>query len=882
MYHNSFLDSKRYSKLHIENNSDVRNINLAPFIVEGGSVFKKKSFFLGSLVLGDNFREQEGQLVYRNGEFMGYNGEKWLSFTRENLWKDGENVLYVEGQRIGINRINPRKMLEVGGDAMIEKKLEVGGLILCGEGLYLREQQGRRKPGMLRFWENNFEGFNGEKWVRFGEQLNEEKEEQNNEVDLENVQRLELKDCPLIFKNRLKSYLWYDWEKQSYNMGRLHEGNLELIKRDNLWINNLKLDGDIEMQGKGTIRNVINPTKDDEVATKGYVDMVSQGLQNYMFVDFLCLEVDVVVSEKEDNLEIYLKRDIGNIVEGKLLGILMAERACICEVIGKGERILVKFLSSVQTPAKLCIKDGRYGNSEYFVYDIEDKIGYLQVNGMETLEYDGCLLRIGKKIKLNFDDIFEEKNEKLKLKYEFIDNNYLGEKCISSNNLMDKIVEARHLKDKVIGEEHILDGCITGLHIGEKTLGGKHMRDGFLKNNHFSAGIITDRELGNECVGMTNLKAKSILSKHMTKDAVNNENIKDLSIERRHLTNNLLDSVHIGEGIIMGNHLVSKVIESRHLGDGIITTVNLCENLIEGKHINEKGIEGRHLGIGIVEGLHIREDSVGNAHIKEQSVGEKHIIRSSIMDWHINDGQIRRQHLEEGCIDGSKLLERVIVSRHLSEQVVGQEHLRRGCVGGNHIISGSIDDRHLVNFSIKGNKLMEGIITETKLVDGCVSTGKIRDKSITNDKLKLSFIKMDVDPIFVCPQIVNLGDTLHLGLNSNYMIPKRRDGIVEFMGSVRFGEEGSGQTMEVNMEMDVKGNMKVNGEDIMIIGEVKGVVRGIKVDMGKWVKCDGKRVRRSDYYELYEKMGDIKEDGDEFYLPDIKQEGIDYYVRFKN
>ena len=62
MYHNSFLESKRYAKLHIENNGDVRNMDLAPFIVEGGSVFKKRSYFLRSIIIGDDNKQLEGQL----------------------------------------------------------------------------------------------------------------------------------------------------------------------------------------------------------------------------------------------------------------------------------------------------------------------------------------------------------------------------------------------------------------------------------------------------------------------------------------------------------------------------------------------------------------------------------------------------------------------------------------------------------------------------------------------------------------------------------------------------------------------------------------------------------------------------------------------------
>ena len=148
--------------------------------------------------------------------------------------------------------------------------------------------------------------------------------------------------------------------------------------------------------------------------------------------------------------------------------------------------------------------------------------------------------------------------------------------------------------------------------------------------------------------------------------------------------------------------------------------------------------------------------------------------------------------------------------------------------------------------------------------------------------MKLPFIRLELDSIFMGPKMVNLGETLSLSLNGNYMIPKRRDGVVEFMGSVRFGEQGGGQKMEINMDMEMNGEVKIGGEKVKEMGEIRGFVKGKKMNkefLEKWIKCDGKRVRRSDYFELYEIM-DKNEEEDEFYLPDIKVDGIDYYVRY--
>ena len=884
MYHNSFLESKRYAKLHIENNLEVRNQNLAPFIVEGGSVFKKQSFFLGSLVIGDHFGEKEGQIVYRNGEFMGYNGAQWRSFTRENLWMEGsEGVITTEGRRIGINKINPKKTLEVGGDAVIDKKLHIGDILSCNNGIVLAENQTKKRSGMIRFWENRFEGFNGEKWVNFCGTLEAPAAAASPEIDFGSIQAIGLLNCPLSFKqgDSNKTHIWFDWEKECYHMGRLLEGNMELVRRDNLHIRELSLDGDIIMNGKSTIRNVADPQNGDEVATKRYVDTISQGLQNYMFVRFLLFEEDAEMLETQ--VTIRLRRDVGDISKfpGAIIGVILKTGATLLEVIEVQEASILrmKYLQEIQTPAKLCVQEGRYGNSEYFVFDKNDEIGYLQVNGIENLEYGGCIQRKGKKVELAVAALLFQSSPELDIKEGAISAKYLGNGVISGNHLSEGCVRAPNLANEAIENRHLSKGIINGSNIEEKTINAKHLKEGCIKTSHMGAGIITDHELSSECIHMTHLKAAIILQKHLTKNSIAGENLMDGIVERRHLLDKIILTPHLNDEIILSNHIANAQITERHLTPGIIQEAHIQQGQIRSVHIREREITGAHLAVGSIDGLLIKEESIGAGNIKEQSIFPRHLTRACIGDWNIGDGQIKGRHMENESIDGAKLSNGAIMDRHIQPQSISSEHIKRGAINGNHLAMSSIDEKHIGNSSIKTTKLMDGAVTETKLGENSVTTNKIKDKTITNDKLKLPFLKIETDAMFIAPKLVHLGETLQIGLNQNYMIPRKRDGIVEFMGAVRFGEEGSGQTMEVHMELDVRGKMRVAGENLFFPGEIRTVAKGVKMDEKRWLLCDGKRVKRSQYYELYRAMEEKNEDGDDFYLPDIKHEAMEYYIR---
>jgi hypothetical protein len=85
--------------------------------------------------------------------------------------------------------------------------------------------------------------------------------------------------------------------------------------------------------------------------------------------------------------------------------------------------------------------------------------------------------------------------------------------------------------------------------------------------------------------------------------------------------------------------------------------------------------------------------------------------------------------------------------------------------------------------------------------------------------------------------------------------------------------------MEINVPVEFKG-----GEKLHYIGEIIGMYRGVRLEesfLKKWVKCDGSSVRKCDYYDLYIRMGVDDSGEDNFDLPKIGNDAIEYFIRFQ-
>ena len=67
---NKLLESKKFNKIHIDNSNPIQSLTIAPFINEGGSIFKKDAIFLESIIIGNSKKEIPGTLSFKNNEFL--------------------------------------------------------------------------------------------------------------------------------------------------------------------------------------------------------------------------------------------------------------------------------------------------------------------------------------------------------------------------------------------------------------------------------------------------------------------------------------------------------------------------------------------------------------------------------------------------------------------------------------------------------------------------------------------------------------------------------------------------------------------------------------------------------------------------------------------
>lgn len=808
MYQNKFLESRKFHKIHLENNAPYQSLHLAPFINEGGSIFKKDALFLESLTIGNSSKELPGTISFKEDGFWGYDGSSWKNFMKETHWKNEDGILYSLSNKVGINKVNPKKMLEVGGDTQIDKKLYVKGQSIFDEGIIINETEGKKKKGFLRFFNGEFEGFNGEKWINFGN-LIEEKPQIENQVFSK----------PLTFKNENHETHFF------YNNGfKFQKLNSKPTTFENIECSGISVHNTIDCN-KHKIINVSEPLHQTDVATKKYVDQVSQGLNNYLVCHYLCLD--------EDELD-------ENILEGEFIVFNNLE-------LKKKEGNDLVLIKTLEIPAKVFVKKGKYSNSEYFIMDEGNKISFLQINGVDNgFKGDG---EIGDKVR-------EEWEKKLK---------------------EDNILEERHLKEGIIGEKSVREGEILGRHLRENEIEGKHLRDGCLRNNHFTPGIITEKEISSESISERCLKPNIIKPYHLGEEIIGEEQLKKRIIRDEHLNDKVIDSYHLRNKIILGEHLGEGQVDSKHLREGIISLEHLKDGLIGDKQLMDKSIFENHLNAGIISDIHLKEKIVSGINLKDNSVSSKHLEKKLIKECHLDDKIIERCHLKEGIIDGLLIQNGSIGVNHLMKNIITGDLIKKNEIKEKHLGFNLIKTEHLTNCAIITSKIMDNAIVENKLANNSVSTNKIKNNVVTNEKLKNSFIKVSSDPILTCNQIVNLGETLSININPNYYFPKKKEGFVEILDNIRLGEEESSNQLQVNLKTMFKNNCVFEG-DVKFKGEIefdkeKFYSVGMMIqslffpkdlDENKWVKCDGREVKKIDYPDFFNNFEE-----DSLILPNI-------------
>ena len=122
---------------------------------------------------------------------------------------------------------------------------------------------------------------------------------------------------------------------------------------------------------------------------------------------------------------------------------------------------------------------------------------------------------------------------------------------------------------------------------------------------------------------------------------------------------------------------------------------------------------------------------------------------------------------------------------------------------------------------------------------------------------------------------VNLGETLKIGVNNNYYLPRKQVNNIIIEGNVKIGEEDTDDKLVVNNGVTFNGKVDFTKNRVMPIGSIIQFLKNIKVNTSKYLKLDGSEITKIKYPELFNLM---KNNDKKMILPKIDDPVFDIYL----
>ena len=850
----TFLESKKFAQIHIKGTNYFKNFSTAPFINEGSSIFKKPAFLGEGIILGTSEDRIAGAVRFKDENFEGYDGNQWVSLNKNEFWEGDERAVVCINKKIGINKNNPKKILDVGGDVSIDQKLFVKEVGYFENGLVIGESKSKAKEGTIRFYNNRFEGFNGESWIQFNSSI----EENKNSLDEENINLLiekklervgESNSNQILFTpefvtgNNINGAIKYNYKEECFEFIKKNIKTNEFIDYEDIKLGKLVLTKNLDMNNMSII-NLKSPYDPSDIVTKEYVDNICEGINNYYVVDFI---VDNGITSN-NKFGRNIISDVDRVAENDMFIILIEREYYIATVtelkIAESEEyILFSKEKKIEGNCKVFIRNGKCKNKEllFFKNLRSEKIEYQLLNKNEPIS----LPKFNNKCFIEEDNVISLREIKSDKENEVIKNNQLDIGCIGECNLQNNI----------------------------------------LKNCHFNPNIITEKEIAPESISEQLLKEKCIFEKHLTNESVSKDSLQRKIIYSMHLNDNIIDGKNIKKNAIKSEHIGSNQIKIEHFEKNCVSAEILQDKAVTEKKLGEQSINNNHLQSSCVTGYNIREKSIEAIHLVDNFIKEKHLGEKIIENKHIKNGSINTDKIKNSSITSDKIVDNIINSKHLNEKIIKNEHLNDKIIKEKNLVPSVIKSYHLSKGCIKTDSLCNGAVNEMILSDNSVSNSKIKSKTIDNSKLKNSFIKIDLDSNLTSNKIVNLGETLKITFNPNTYIPKRDESYVLLDENLKIGKEDNNNCLICYSNVEFEGDVIINGEikykkDFSLIGEIKIFLNSFKVNED-WLPCDGRVIYRENYIDFFNNL-EIDEEIESYNLPQIENnKGMIYYIKVK-
>ena len=638
----------KIQELHIESSQKARltyKSESAPLYIQGDALIKGSFHTFREIILHESRipETEENALIYpgsirfRDGNFFGFCGEErgWVNWTepilqiekrfevfkqqieKRNVWKpfwasyNQENTntppsgwAFDEGSiAIGKPFSSGNAILEVGGDALFDRKLYVKNMIHAEGGLRLYSHHSTRE-GSLRFHQGHFEGYNGEEWVLLDSSsphsLNTAALLEPNTIH-QQIQKSIRETVPALLGG-LSSEVEY--ATKSYVDRMISVGMVWLPVLDRVYfISHQEASLTIAFPNGTDSFSWTPPNQQWEDETMNWTVQMRlwfvTDTKPHYHISMVEIQKIIPPQTTDAHWLIHFQRiqedpllSLSDFQEGLLYGVLVKDphQSWWIQKTNRGTIDIGQFQISFPQPSSssssFYVQEG--GEHEHAQEEeTEDESGrwaQLRQEWTEQAEQNRSLLSI-LETRIN---LIEEQT------------------TTQQGELQEGVIQSRHIQNKSIEAPHITEGCIRASHIQRGAIGSD-----CLTPNSF---------------GLEHLQDCCIESRHLVKHAVSAFAIAPGSIEEYHVSGGWDPCRIFRKGVLTGEWFQEGSIEGKYLAKQTITGTHIKHQTVRFAHLcSSFQLPGSHLLPGTLQTEHFTPATISASILKPQS-GEPNLF----------------------------------------------------------------------------------------------------------------------------------------------------------------------------------------------------------------------------------------------------------------
>ena len=313
---------------------------------------------------------------------------------------------------------------------------------------------------------------------------------------------------------------------------------------------------------------------------------------------------------------------------------------------------------------------------------------------------------------------------------------------VSNSNgfLPENSINGLSIKDESITSVDIQDGSISGDKLMPYSITSSKIEDGAITSDKIATGAITSDKIQDNAIGSSNISDGSIISTNIQADSIHTYHIADFQVTNEKIALDTIDTTRI----------VDNTVTSQDIAIGAITSINIAAEAIQSHHIAKQtivsdniapnAIQAQHMDLNVVSSRNIANDAIYSYHIIDYSIFNNHISENAIEGIHIADEVITNDRIVTSSITSDKIASFSIEARHLPNDVIVSRHISDESIYEHHIADGQIDGAKLADDAISSYNIADLAITQEKINDDIINSAHIIDETITSVDIGIAAI----------------------------------------------------------------------------------------------------------------------------------------------